>query len=130
MGYIVLFCGKTVAARRSLTGEEIAFLVDQRVELNAFASDEFIEWVEGKLDEQGVEKVVPDEDTLEIAYRRAVEAEYIQEHTKKILERAAKHAAASDIPDDLKEQITDRLSDTPELPWDQAVCDLVQEADE
>ncbi len=33
------------------TPEEIEFLLEQRVELNAFASDELIDWIEGKLED-------------------------------------------------------------------------------
>ena len=46
------------------TEEEIEFLLRRRVELNAFTSDQLIEWIEEKLDEHGVEKVVPEEETL------------------------------------------------------------------
>lgn len=46
------------------TTEEIRYLVDggQRVELNAFTSDQFVEWLEGKLQslqEQGIIKGKP-----------------------------------------------------------------------
>ena len=63
------------------TQEEIEFLRGEavvwrgfrgrRVELNAFTSDAFVEWLESKLEEQGVAKVIPDDSTLEDAYRRA-----------------------------------------------------------
>ncbi len=43
----------------------------QRVELNAFTSDVFVKWIERKLKHHGIEKIVPDDDTLKAAYRRA-----------------------------------------------------------
>src|SRR5690349_15106882 len=46
------------------TWEEIDTLLTHRVELNAFTSDRLVEWIEGKLDEHGVEKVVPGPDVL------------------------------------------------------------------
>ena len=46
------------------TEEEITFLETHRVELNAFTSGDLIKWIEGKLDEHGVKKVVPDDATL------------------------------------------------------------------
>ena len=46
------------------TEAEIAFSLKQRVELNAFASDELVAWIERKLLEHGVAKVVPDADAL------------------------------------------------------------------
>ena len=51
------------------TEEEIEFLLRRRVELNAFTSDQLVEWIEEKLEEHGVEKVVPEEDTLAAAAR-------------------------------------------------------------
>lgn len=59
------------------TAEEIKFLYEcscgrgRRVELNAFTSDHFVEWLDSKFAEHGVKKVVPDEEILEQAYRRA-----------------------------------------------------------
>ena len=46
------------------TEEEITFLETHRVELNAFTSGDLVKWIEGKLDEHGVKKVVPDDATL------------------------------------------------------------------
>ncbi len=43
----------------------------QRVELNMFTGPHFIEFVERKLQEHGVEKVVPDDQTLADAWKRA-----------------------------------------------------------
>ena len=37
--------------------EEVEFLLEQRVEINAFPSDELISWLESKLDQHGVAKV-------------------------------------------------------------------------
>jgi hypothetical protein len=44
----------------------------ERVELNAMTADQFIDWLERKLDEQGIGKVVPDPETLATAYRRDI----------------------------------------------------------
>src|SRR4051794_27188592 len=41
------------------TREEVETLLTHRVELNAFASDELVQWIEGKLDGHGVRKVIP-----------------------------------------------------------------------
>ena len=46
------------------TEEEITFLETHRVELNAFTSGDLVKWIESKLDEHGVKKVVPDDKTL------------------------------------------------------------------
>ena len=49
------------------TPEEIEFLLSERVELNAFASDEFIEWIEGMLREHGVQKIIPDDERMAVS---------------------------------------------------------------
>ena len=48
--------------KNGATAEEIAFLRSRRVELNAFASADFVAWIERKLEQHGVAKIVPDED--------------------------------------------------------------------
>jgi hypothetical protein len=39
--------------------DEIHFLRQARVELNAFTSDQLVAWLEGKLEEHGITKVAP-----------------------------------------------------------------------
>jgi hypothetical protein len=57
---------------RGATEEEIDFLLSgQRIELNAFASDEFVSFIEEKLREHKIGKVIPKIDMLRKAYRRA-----------------------------------------------------------
>ena len=49
------------------TEEEIEFLVENRVELNAFTSRGLVDWIERKLEAAGVCKVVPASETLRAA---------------------------------------------------------------
>ena len=68
--------------------KEIAFLyrgqkageghVGERVELNAFSSARFLEWIEGNLEREGVQRVVPEAGALETAYRREMENQRTQ----------------------------------------------------
>jgi len=77
-----------------VTEKEIAFLIEgragsnhwrgKRVELNAMTSAQFIAWLEAKLKEHGVEKIVPDSDTLAVAWQRAHRVSRIQAAIKKI----------------------------------------------
>jgi len=60
------------------TPEEIEFLLDWRVELNALTSDELVAWIKGKLDHHGIKKIIPDDTVLADAYRRASECKVIQ----------------------------------------------------
>ena len=71
------------------------------MELNAFTPDQFVVWLESKLQEHGVTKVVPDDAALELAYRRSTAA-YFEDHADDLIEAARKHAAAADLPSDLR----------------------------
>ena len=97
------------------------------MELNAFTSDAFIKWIEAKLAECAVTKLVPDAKFLEQAYRRAAEAQYINLHTRAIAEAARVHADGIAVPSDLRNDVQRRLHAAPEIPWDQAVGEIATE---
>jgi len=123
------------------TPEEIEFLCrgwessnggywGERVELNAFTSDALVGWIEGKLDALGIKKIVPDDATLEQAFRRAAEAHYINEHSREIENAAREHAERIEVPGDLGARVQDQLQQDREKPWDAAVGTLAGEADD
>jgi hypothetical protein len=107
------------------TDREIDFLVgrQRRVELNAMTSPRFIEYVEEKLTEHGVGKVIPDTRTLDDAYRLFVRSS----RAKRVVERALAEMSAEQItpPADLKERVRAYLSEHPHVAWDDAVATLV-----
>jgi hypothetical protein len=114
------------------TPEECSFLVraktasgwtGERVELNAMTSNVFIEWLESKLTEVGVSKVVPDQEALKTAYRRACKYAIIQEAIDKALANIDNESVK--IPRNLKTQVQKRIEET-ELPWDIAVWEIVK----
>jgi DNA topoisomerase VI subunit B len=120
------------------TEEECHFLVRRspsggwtgdRVELNAMTSDQFVAWLEGKLEEVGVAKVIPDQDTLEHAYRRAVRRQHVQEAIDEAVARVeAMDDAEITVPDDLEDQIREKLDGSAQS-WDQVLWDLVTDED-
>ena len=56
---------QTFSLRRyGATEAEIQFLQDRRVELNQMTSRQLIDWIEGKLRDHGVAKLVPDENAI------------------------------------------------------------------
>ena len=117
-------------ADNGATPEEIAFLrgdgqSGRRVELNAFTSGQFVEFIEAKLQENGVGKVIPDPVTLAEAYRRNAQIADVNRRLPNIVEKARKHASQIDVPDALPAMVQEVLDANPELPWDQAVADLV-----
>ena len=124
--------GKSWAVREKLdlngaTEDEIEFLMTRRVELNAFTSNDFIEWIESKLAEHGVKKVVPDDETLQEAYRRAAQIAYVNGHIEEIEDEAKVHAETITIPDDLGEQVRKGLKEHSHLPWDKVIATLVEQ---
>ena len=115
------------------TPEEIAFLHEggsdkhhygKRVELNEFSSDDFIKWIESKLDQQGIKKVIPDENTLKEAYARAIKVATINRAIEDAMGDAEEAADNHPVPETLMQQISERLQEKPELPWDTVVAKL------
>jgi RNA polymerase-interacting CarD/CdnL/TRCF family regulator len=114
--------------RHGATEAEIAFLEQgERVELNAMTSDEFIDFLEQKFEEHGVEKLVPGDKVIEHHARRMLEQRLIQKELKTLRPAAEKRAAAIKLPDDFRKQVETQLKDNSELPWDAAVAAVVEQ---
>jgi hypothetical protein len=121
------------------SAEEIKFLCTghdnqwrfygKRVELNAFSSGDFIEWVEGKLAEQGVNKVIPGNETIDTAFRRAVLTNILEDKLETFIEEAEEEVAAiKSNPKQISRKVKKRLKECPETSWDQAIKDIVEES--
>ena len=119
-----------VASKNGATPEEIEFMRNERVELNAFGSAELIEWLESKLEEHGIAKVVPDEETLAAAYRRFVEVRHLENAIDRISKDAREQAQDVEVPEDLESEIRECIEEDPALSWDKALSRLVTEEDE
>ena len=65
-------------------GEYIAALLRERVELNAMTSEALVEMIERKLNEYGLEKVVPDDDQLAETYRAFHRSRQLRERFKQM----------------------------------------------
>jgi hypothetical protein len=109
------------------TPEEIDFLLHRRVELNALASEDLVSWIERKLDEHGIEKVVPDNTELADAYQRMRLQAAAQAKIDELIEKMARQTVAA--PDDLAEQIHQKLENDPELSWDAALREIAESQD-
>jgi hypothetical protein len=108
------------------TADEIAFLRTRRVELNAFASGDFVNWIESKLEQHGVAKIVPEESALTVAYRRSIASRYVAAELKPMVDEARLHAAKAPVPDDLAAQVAARLRRDPTQSWDDVVESLAR----
>jgi hypothetical protein len=117
------------------TPEEIKFLVDtqfgfyshhgQRVEINAMTSKQLITWLEGKFKEYGVEKYIPDQDSLCMGFRRAKYLGLVEKKIKEMQETIAEDD--EEIPEDLIELIEKKFAEDPTLSWDEALWKIVKD---
>jgi hypothetical protein len=109
------------------TPEEIDFLLNERVELNAFSSDALVAWVEAKLDKLGVKKLIPDDTTLADAYRRLSEQAAIQKMIDEAVINLRKTVTAAPVPDNLRTLIAERLRADNAHTWDAVIADIIEE---
>jgi hypothetical protein len=107
------------------TAEEQRFLVEssqgntwfgRRVEINSMTSERLVRFLEEKLAQHGVQKVVPKGETLASAYRRAM---YLRELQSKIEEW--KKANECKAPKRLIVRVKKILAKDPSMSWDNAV---------
>jgi len=117
------------------TDEEIEFLNSgwygygtghrgRRVELNAFTSDQFVKWLESGLEEAGINKVVPDDDTVSLSYRRGVKIARLEQALEDIRDVGEDDI---DVPEDLRDRIHEELEEHPKLSWDEAINQIAAE---
>jgi len=110
--------------KNGATEEEITFLLDQRVELNAFTSDHFVAYIERKLAEHAVRKVVPSKPLLQQTYRAIAHSDLAKPAVEQAIAEATKTRVA--VPPDLQKQVADFLEENPDCPWDVAVAKIAR----
>jgi len=116
---------RSTLRKNGATEEEITFLLgNQRVELNAFTSDQLVEWIEAKLEEHGITKITPEDDYLAQAFRQAAAAEYLRDHAKEIGVKARRHAAEVSIPSNLRDTVKKKLEADPIMGWEKAIREI------
>jgi hypothetical protein len=118
------------AADSIATPAEQEFLASgRRVELNAFTSPQFIEWLEAKLTELGLGKRLnPDNTILADAYRRATAIARINAAIEGIAEDTIEEARTATVPKTLRRQLQQAMEESPGA-WDQALYRLVKDKD-
>jgi hypothetical protein len=102
------------------TVAEIDFLLHQRVELNALTSDQLVAFIEGKLKEHRIRKIVPNRETLDLVYQASVRGHAIKRAFAKIVRE--KQAEPVTVPRDLSKQVKALLNQHPHISWDAAVA--------
>jgi hypothetical protein len=137
-------CANTTRIRAGLekngaTEEEIDFLCSgRRCELNAFDTQDLIDWIQTKLDEHGVKKIIPDKEALELAYRRArnqadlkekledAQRQLQEEWEAKVAEYAKEHGEHK-APKSLAKKVEKFLEKKPPVSWEGAVSWIATE---
>jgi hypothetical protein len=96
-------------AENGATDEEIDILVDERVELNAMASDELVEMIERKLKDYGLEKVIPNDGVLKDVYEEFHRSNELREKFDELEEEfdKAKKDTKIKVPRNLKKRVGD-----------------------
>jgi hypothetical protein len=113
-------------AENGATDAEIDFLLERRVELNAMPSDVLVAFIERKLTEAGIAKVVPDRPILEQACRRVQMHVRMTERLEDLREEVEQEVEALPLPKNLLRRVRAILAEHPELPWEAAVRQIVQ----
>jgi hypothetical protein len=107
------------------TDEEIEFLEEERVELNAMTSRQMVDFIEAKLTMHGVAKVVPDAGTIEAHARRLIEQRLAREALAEIRDQITRQAAATALPESIEVQLRSYLAHHPSLSWDDALAHII-----
>jgi len=111
--------------RSGATPEEAEYLLHERVELNAMTSEQFVAFIERKLEEHGIEKVIPDRETLDKTYRLFERGRRLEEEFKRVEENLA--ATEVPVPDDIEQRVAEILEERPALRWDAAVQEILED---
>jgi hypothetical protein len=100
---------------------EIEILLNERVELNAMTSDALIEMIERKLNDYGLQKVIPSDKVLADAYQAFHHSNQLCEAFEEAAEEYEEGKADADVPRDLNQQIRAILDEDHSFRWDDAI---------
>jgi hypothetical protein len=73
--------------------------------------------------------VIPDEATLGQAYRRSLKRRIINDDDA-LEKKAAEEAEKCVMPESLRDRVTEILEESPALPWDAAITEIVDDEEE
>ena len=100
----------------------IDFLRNQRVELNAMTSRQLVDFVEDKLKQHGIGKVIPNAETLANTYQMFAASDRLSEAFDELKEELEDESEGTiKVPDDLEAKIKDLLQQHPDITWHRAV---------
>jgi hypothetical protein len=118
-------CGATTEEGSVLVHSDAAPYAGQRVELNALASRQFLEFLEQKLAEHRVTKVIPGQEVLTKAYRLAYRKAAAQNAIDEVMAEVAEREV--DVPANLAQKVAKRLRENPTASWDDALAAMAKQ---
>jgi hypothetical protein len=123
--------GKWAARRATLrrhgtADDEIEFLKDSRVELNAMTSPQMVEFIEAKLTAHEVGKIVPPCGILEEHARHLLEGRFAAEALEPLVAEVRERAKNEKLSANLAKRVVAELKKNPHLPWDAAVANVLK----
>jgi hypothetical protein len=87
-------------------------------------SQQFLDWLEQKLQGAGVQKVIPDTETLAVAYRHLVRVARLQDELEAAMDALPEDTDIA-VPDDLQAVLRDKITNTTSS-WDDVLWRLVR----
>ena len=99
---------------------EIDILLNERVELNALASEALVAMIETKLKAYGLKKLIPDDDLLAGTYRAFHRSDQLRDKFEEV-EVEFEGADEVEVPRGLKKRVSEILAKHEDLRWDDAV---------
>ncbi len=107
------------------TRAEAEFLLTQRIELNALTSDQLVAFIERKLNEHGIKKLIPKADLLRDAYRLFMNSKRLQKVVEERIEEIENEHSST--PANLTDRVTAYLQQYREKRWDEAIAAIVED---
>jgi len=108
-------------AENSAKEAEIDILLHECVELNAMASDVLIAIIERKLNEYGLEKVIPNDELLADTYCAFHRSQQLRAKFEELEEEFEDKESEIQVPKDLKERVYSVLDKHNDPRWDDAI---------
>jgi hypothetical protein len=113
-------------SRAGLGEAAIDFLSEQRVELNAMTARQLVDFVERKLKQHGVGKVIPNRDTLADTYQTFAASDRLFEAFEEAREKLEQtDEPPVEVPDDLEARVKTQLQQHPDITWHRAIRLLI-----
>jgi DNA topoisomerase VI subunit A len=113
-------------AQAGLDRAAIDFLRDRRVELNAMTSRQLVDFVEAKLREHGISKVIPDSEILARTYQMFAASDRLSDAFDEVKKKCESETETSiKMPDDLEAKVKAKLEEKPDITWHRAVREVV-----